>query len=924
MPNRRLRSLIFLGLTCVLISGCGGGATGSVSGGGSTSAAPVGVTAQFKVDLNTGQVQIINGTASSRSVYSGDAVQFTSTTVVDVPGDPGYKQISVSIKNNSGLTIGQGPSGEPTGLKVVLGPISNLGTGPDPRASALVSDFAGTGSVGDSVGQPQQASLSGPSGVAVAPDGTAYIADTGNYKIKKVSRGVLTSVAGGGIAGSVDGFGAAARVNSVRGMAIDPFDGAVIICDSAANRILRLAPDGYLSSIAGTGASGLANGAGNVSTFSSPLGVYAGGPGQIFVTDTSNAVIRMLTCNSAFTGTARRAATRWVVTTFSGSGTPAITDGTATTAQFQAPIGICKGPNGGLLVSEGLNSCLRYVDPAGNVFSITTPGTGYTDGDGTVAKFNNIQGLVGDGKSVYITDNANRVIRQGTLVAPNDPTKKPNWVFSTLAGQPSVSGHSNGAGTAALLGTPAGIALDANGSLLFTDLNYVRKVVPVSGNFATGVPTGSTSTEPITMATPSGTVPFTDGTFVPQVRPYMSYPGSLASGATSAAKAWNFIVPKGVTAFQFSVTVEAQMSGYAELNSAVNVGSDRVMVTTYAGANNSTGPLDGPLAIARFSGLYFGGMSNSGDLYVTDAYASNIRRVAPDGMVSTIAGAKSGSFADGPGSIATFSGPEGIAVSPDGQKILVCDYSNHRIRVLVHGAGDPSDASTWTVGTVAGTGTSGFRDGVGTTAQVASPSGIVQAGPTVWYFAEYGGNRVRRLQFTGGDPLSAANYTVTRLAGSTTGATGSSDGSNSVATFNAPGGLTLDAVGNVLVADYGNNLIRRVSSLGDVTTIAGTVGPGYADSTNPLTAKFSSPWGIVTDPAGYIYVSEFYPGRVRRIAPNGTVTTVAGSSGNSADGPGNTAKIFWAAGVVLNNSGDMFLLDASNIRRIQNVVSSAP
>ncbi|MFA7345290.1 MAG: carboxypeptidase regulatory-like domain-containing protein [Terrimicrobiaceae bacterium] len=228
-------------------------------------------------------------------------------------------------------------------------------------------------------------------------------------------------------------------------------------------------------------------------------------------------------------------------------------------------------------------------------------------------------------------------------------------------------------------------------------------------------------------------------------------------------------------------------------------------------------------------------------------------------VFSNFAGAP-GSFtgsADGSGSGAAFSSPSGIVTDASGN-IYVSDSANNLIRKVTSGG-----AVTTLVGSF-----SGSADGTGTAARFSNPQGMdADAGGNL-YVAEAGSHRIRKVTPEGG---------VAAFSGSA-GFAGSADGSGVAAFFNQPSDVAVDAAGNVYVADAGNHAIRKISTGGAVTTLAGTMGAKGSLNGSGASAKFQSPQGIAVDAAGNVYVADTANCLIRKITSNGTVSTFAGSA----------------------------------------------
>lgn len=290
------------------------------------------------------------------------------------------------------------------------------------------------------------------------PKSTENITDSGlgptNAPPKPQGGYGIKLLAGSGSRSYADGKGASAAFIQPIGVAVDP-DGSVIVADAGANRIRKVAKDGTVTTIAGTGEEGATNGAATDATFRGPRGVAAGADGTIYVADTGNHLIRAISP----TGT---------VSTLAGSpGKKGLKNAPGSGALFNAPIGIGIGPDGSLYVTEFDNHAIRLVSKDGKVVrQIAGTGTkGFKDAAALEAQFDSPVGIAVDAKGVvYIADAANNRIR-----------KIADGKVTTIAG--SRAGFKDGPGKDALLNIPYGLTLEGS-NLFVTEFanNTVRRV----------------------------------------------------------------------------------------------------------------------------------------------------------------------------------------------------------------------------------------------------------------------------------------------------------------------------------------------------------------------------------------------------------------------------------------------------------------
>ncbi|HXS68834.1 MAG TPA: SMP-30/gluconolactonase/LRE family protein, partial [Candidatus Polarisedimenticolia bacterium] len=304
---------------------------------------------------------------------------------------------------------------------------------------------------------------------------------------------------------------------------------------------------------------------------------------------------------------------------------------------------------------------------------------------------------------------------------------------------------------------------------------------------------------------------------------------------------------------------------------------------------------------ALFSGPDGITVDSNGNLYVADTGNHTIREVTPAGVVTTLAGfAGSKGSTDATGTSARFNEPTGLAVDQN-TNLFVADFGNNALRKITPGLA----VSTF----VGAPNNPGSADGATNTATFNFPSGVAVDSDGNAYVADFANNAIRKI----------TSGSVITLAGQA-GTTGTNDGVGSSARFNSPIGVALDRSNNVLVADSLNHAIRSITPLGSVTTLAGTLGFAGASNGPALSSKFNRPFSMTVDANGNIFVADTQNHAIREIKPDGTVTTFAGSFGGQGtnDGVGSAAQFNFPDGIVSDASGNLFVADRLNetIRKI--------
>src|ERR1041384_1783786 len=316
-------------------------------------------------------------------------------------------------------------------------------------SSSNVSTIAGgAGTAGFADGAGSAARFRQLTGVAIGPDDAIYLADTGNQRIRVVrsqtdNSGSLvwtvSTLAGDGTAGFADGPAASAEFNNPQGVTVDA-SGVVYVADTANNRIRRIASDGTVSTLAGDGTAGFQDGAGNLARFDAPQGIAADTLGNIYVADTGNSSVRVVNAAGE-------------VRTVAGDGT--IGNNDSPNARFDGLVGVAiEGSNIYAYLADTGNHRIRRLDATGTVITVTGAERGFKDGSASEARFVEPSGIAIDGAGkIVVADAVNSLVR---LVDPDLAAGGSNQAVSTLAGTGS-RGLIDGAGNLARFFTPRGV-----------------------------------------------------------------------------------------------------------------------------------------------------------------------------------------------------------------------------------------------------------------------------------------------------------------------------------------------------------------------------------------------------------------------------------------------------------------------------------
>lgn len=668
------------------------------------------------------------------------------------------------------------------------------------QLTLLAGDLGGNGNC-DGVGA--LARFDTPAGVAVDAAGNAYVADSANHTIRKVTPGgvVTTFVGSPGQPGYRDAEGLAARLSHPHAIAIDGSGNLYVTGGS--NAVRKISPEGFAYTFVGlSGEGGSSDGTGILARFSNPGGVAVDPAGNVYIADTGNYTIRKVTPQG-------------VVTTLAGqAGEAGHVDGPGAAARFRNPRTLAVDSAGNVYVGESRVAdqnpylsdaidrtphAIRKITPAGQVSTLVADGgldvipgiergflirgggdnglaigglvtdragnlyasvdelivritpagaisffaggyrPGSSDGTGAAALFYIARGLAIDGNgTIYLADAGNNTLRRIT----------PAGAVTTLAGSPALRGIVDGTGPAARFSSPEAVAIDGDGSVYVADGPALRKVSSA----------GETTTRMIGF--------------------------SRAAGLIIDSSGYARILDAGEHAI------------YAQFLRSP------AFPRLYAGGY---GNVNGELAKARFFAPEAIAEADVFTQYVADTGNHAIRRIKYQSGTGTMVTTLAGNTAETPppcsGCAGDGSPPRRVRLDAGG-----------RARALVF---------------------DGSADGQGTAARFSSPSGITTDAAGNVYVADTGNHTIRKITPAG---------LVSTFAGAAKQA-GSADGPGASARFSSPRGLAIDTAGNLFVADSGNSTIRRITPAGVVSTVVGRAG-GVGNLAGPLPASLADPRGV--------------------------------------------------------------------------------
>jgi sugar lactone lactonase YvrE len=609
------------------------------------------------------------------------------------------------------------------------------------------SDFSGD------AGPATLATFNNPRGLAVAPDRTLYIADTGNHRIRRVdaTTGIITTVAGSGVAAFAGdgGPGALAQLSFPQAVALDAA-GNLYLIDGGNHRVRRMdGQTGAIATVAGTGDPGFSGDGGpaTLARLNTPQALALDRAGGLYLADGGNDRVRRVELASG------------LIRTVGGTGRPGFSGdgGPAMQAQLANPQALAVDTRGNVFVADTFNDRVRRIEAGSNAIS-TVGGSGAAGlvGDGGPA----IEAQLASPNSVALDASGNRFIADKFNFRVRRIDARTGTITTVAGtGEPGSVGD-GGPATQAQLSFPAGLALDAAGNLFIADSLFIRHV-----DVRTGV-----------ITTVAGT------------RVLRSLPGD--GGPATQAKLG---LPEGLALDASGNLFIADRQNHRIRRIEARTG----IITTVAGTGERGFSGDGgPATEAQLASPSGVGLEASGNLFIADTGNNRVRRInARTGIITTVAGTGEVGFPrdGGPATQAPLSFPAALALDTSGN-LLIADTFNGRVRRV--------DVRTGIITTVAGTG-QGFSGDGGPAAQVqlSFPEGLAFDASGNFFIADRGNDRVRRVD--------AGTGVITTVAGTRERRFSGDGGPATQAQLAFPAGLALDVSGNLFVADSNNQAVRR-------------------------------------------------------------------------------------------------------------------
>jgi trimeric autotransporter adhesin len=634
-----------------------------------------------------------------------------------------------------------------------------------------------------------------------------------------------------------------------RAVATDGIGGIYVLAHN--NRIYYVSSDGRLRFVAGNGTYGFSgdNGLATSAQLADPEGISVDSAGNIYIADSGNNRIRKVTSDGRITTVAGNG-----VGGYNGDG------GKATSAMLHYPVSVAVDSSGNIYIADSINHRIRKVTPGGAITTVAGNGSwGYGGDDGPAASAQLVvcEITVDSQSNLYIADTFHSRIRKVT----------PDGMITTIIGKETNGSPNNGRpASSSWLNQPEGLAVDSRGNLYVADTenNRIRKVS------ADGV---------VSTIAGNGTGGY-GGDGSPAFEAQLNHPEGLAidsQGNICIADTRNNRIRK--------ITLGGVIITVAGTGSKGSIGD---------GGLATSAQLDHPEGLA---------VDSKGNLYIADIRNFRIRKVAPDGVISTIAGNGTNGYGgdDGPATSAQLSYISDIFVNT-AENLFIADTTNHRIRRVT-----PEGVIT----TVAGDGIHGncIKDNDrANSKRLNSPTGVALDSRGNLYIADTEHSRIRKV-------TPAGEVTIV----SDDEAKGFCSVTDFLDLLSTPSKLAVDSGDNLYIADNYQNRIIKVTPSGSVTALAGTMQTKFSmDRYQDITTLPRTPrGGIAVDSSGNYYVADDQNNCIRKVTPAGVITIAAGNGkkGYSGDrGPAAEATLYNPTDVAVDSAGNLYIADTGNNR----------
>ncbi|MBN2773592.1 MAG: T9SS type A sorting domain-containing protein, partial [Prolixibacteraceae bacterium] len=721
-----------------------------------------------------------------------------------------------------------------------------------------VSTLAGDGLAGFKDSTGIYAQFNTPQGIDVDSAGNVYVADYSNNRIRKITKdGIVTTIAGE-ISGFYDGSVEFAQFRGPADIAIDK-DGNILVCDSRNHRIRKISSEGWVSTVTGNSEGGFKDGPQGTALFWYPFGITIDKWGNLIVTDGLNESIR-------------RISPEGITTTLTGWKSPGFKNGTGIEAKFNGVGHPAVDSLGNIYVPELINQKIRKVEsfhvlqgnPAENAgihqvqLKVTDSGGAYSvqEFSITVKDVTPPVALCKSDTILFLDETGIAMLNAETI---DNGSYDDNGISSLSIDSTFFSANNSG--------SPIKITLTVSDN--YSNISTCKTTVVVQKTNPESAPVFLS--EPVTAVVDTQVYCYQVSTWdangnsvsvsAPEIPDWLTlandFPVSHYTGKETSGKIngllteAKFNAPNGLL-----IDRSGNMFVADAYNHCIRKITADGNVETFSGSGIQ-GYLDGAGTTARFNAPVDLAMDQSGNIYVADIYNHAIRKILPDGTVSTLAGTGTAGFKNGPGITAKFNHPNGITVDSLGN-VYVADFINHMIRKI-----EPDG----TTSTFAGSGLSGFINGTVENAKFFYPSDVEIDKDGNLLVVDNGNNCIRKI---------ILGAIVTTVAGSV--GAGFIDGKKDSARFDSPIRIVSDSLGNLYVSDYYNFSIRKITADGTVSTLAGNGLPGTKDSTGVF-AQFRNAIGIAVGNSGNVFVTDDH--RIRKIE------TLPELKGNASGQAGN-------------------------------------